>query len=125
MRNRDLSLNHIHTFSTNLINQFTFAYNQVAQAETVDSNSLYDVEALGIKGWKTTSKVQPPNIAVGSFFGLNSYPLGITTEKSYQFTNTTTWIRGHHTWKWGFDYSRWYTIDGRNNEAYGGLGFDG
>src|SRR5439155_26357853 len=109
----------------NLINQFTFAHNRIAATETQTDDYLYDVEAVGIKGWKSTNKTPLPGLSIGSYMSMNTYGLLVAEDKSYQFTNSTTWIRGRHTWKWGFEYACWYAINDAKNEAAGGLSFDG
>jgi hypothetical protein len=132
VRNRDITVNFLHNFRTNVLTQVTFATNRVKAEETVHNNYLHNVQTLGIAGWDLDNTPQTlPNMSLsGGLIAMqNSGLLFGPNDKSYQTNDLTTWILSRHTLKFGFEYARWYSENGIGYNAsgsdQGGFGFTG
>ena len=124
VRNRDITVNLLHNFRSNLLTQTTFATNRVRAEETVKDDYLHNVQNLGVAGWNLDNTPQTlPNMSLaGGLIAMqNSGLLFGPNDKSYQANNLTTWIMARHTLKVGFEYARWYS---ENGIGYRGSGSD-
>ncbi|MGH9628380.1 MAG: TonB-dependent receptor domain-containing protein, partial [Bryobacteraceae bacterium] len=121
-----ISLQHTHTFSPNLLNDFRFGYNRTTTF--IGADRLLDQPVLDAFGLRNLSPepaaYAPPGISIQGF-GYTGHPQWIpngATDALKQFTNTLTYIPGRHTLKMGGDI-RLYQYDDLGyaiqNGAYG------
>ena len=100
VKTQQLTLNDIHTFRPNLINQAIFSFLDSSSNEL--QNKTIDPTTLGINmpQYVPTGAV---DVNVGNNFDLGS---GYTTEfsgKNYQFKDSLNWIKGRHNFKFGYE----------------------
>src|SRR5271154_1111166 len=106
--------------SPNLVNEARFGYSRIYNAiSTADAFSVNTVAALGIPNLVPGPPVQwgVPN---ATFSGDGFSGLGDGSDDPYQIADNTTqlvdnlsWIKGKHTFKFGFEYNR------QNFDQYG------
>jgi len=106
--------------SPNLVNEARFGYSRIFNAiSTADAFTVNTVGTLGIPNLVAGPPVQwgVPN---ASFSGDNFSALGDGSDDPYQISDNTTqlvdnlsWIKGKHTFKFGFEYNR------QNFDQYG------
>ena len=102
-KTQQLAINDTVTFSPTLINQFTFGFlntpsNQL-QSETIDPQTL----GINMPQYVPTGAV---TVDVADSFTLGS---GFTTRfksRNFQFKDTMSWIRGKHSFKFGYEMLR-------------------
>jgi hypothetical protein len=101
---RSLALSEIHTFSPTLVNELRFGYNRI-DSHRFQPNSGTDVSGqLGLLG----VPFQPDFGGLPSICFVNEACVGtsdflpsIEKQNSYVFNENLTWIRGHHSLKFG------------------------
>jgi hypothetical protein len=127
VQNRDVTLNHVHTFSPSLINQFTFGYNRTPQLHVIpnEGDNFLDFEQVGIKGWN--GETGPPHFLFGALGSADGDIASESGDRTYQVTDTASWIHGRHATKFGFAYSRWrvVSVQGVDGEQNGTFFFNG
>ncbi|HEV1283847.1 MAG TPA: TonB-dependent receptor [Bryobacteraceae bacterium] len=106
--------------SPNLVNEARFGYSRIFNAiSTADAFTVNPVGALGIPNMPAGPPVQwgVPSV---SFSGDGFSSLGDNSDDPYQISDNTTqlvdnlsWIKGKHTFKFGFEYNR------QNFDQYG------
>ena len=102
-KTQQLAINDTVTFTPTLINQFTFGFlntpsNQL-QSDTIDPQTL----GINMPQYVPTGAV---TVDVADSFTLGS---GFTTRflsRNYQFKDTMSWIRGKHSFKFGYEMLR-------------------
>lgn len=119
-------LAHDWTVSPTMLNNMILAFNRQINPSTSKHVSEPGAQLLGIKGIVQNSNY--PEIT-----GLSGDRIGFPTlgyqandrgaGNAYQFINTFSWIRGAHTFKFGFDY-RWNGLNWGNNAGPGSFGFN-
>src|SRR5581483_276115 len=121
VRNRDITVNFLHNFRSNVLTQITFASNHILAGETVTDRYLNNVQRLGIAGWNLTNLPQTlPNMSIVGLIAMQNSGIAFgPNDKSYQTNDLTTVIRGRHTLKFGFEYARWYSENGIGYNASG------
>ncbi|MBO0858009.1 MAG: TonB-dependent receptor [Chloracidobacterium sp.] len=105
---RNISAEHVHTFSSNLINTFRYGYswtnNVLGQPEFAASNVVAD--EFGIKNlFPDSGLFSAPQINISGFSSLGGgafQPNG-SVDRNNQFIEQLTYIRGHHSMKFGGD----------------------
>ncbi len=108
-------LNYDHTFGPTLLNHFAFGYlNRNEGYGSVNYKYAADLPQIaGVPGHR-----YPPQVAVGGFqtfgntTGLNTED--VTTRPTYNFNDMMTWVKGHHTIKFGGEYR---AIEGNAHNA--------
>ena len=134
---------YIHTFRSNLINEFTIGQNRAHQQNKPTDQTLYNASLLPLKVNGTTYSLPSifgasvnylnllPNLNFGlpSGFTAQSAPTGIPNLPSFGFdsrwpfdgtdnlatiTDNVTWIKGSHQLKFGF----YFEHDARNVSVY-------
>ncbi len=106
--------------SPNLVNEARFGYSRLFNAiSTADAFSVNTVGTLGIPNLEAGPPVQW-GIPSVSFSGDGFSALGDGSDDPYQISDNTTqfvdnlsWIRGKHTFRFGFEYNR------QNFDQYG------
>ena len=124
--NYNAAVNETHTFSPNLINVFTFGFNDIArhqlpiipqQLSWADFGSGI-VRAVGSApiGWDTTVS--------GNFTSLSRWPLA-QLRAGYQYSDSVTWTRGAHSLVLGGDLRAQYTDQSQTFQSDSSLTFNG
>jgi hypothetical protein len=110
-----LSLGYTHIFSPTLSNELRAGANRVKIQFLSDATGKYDPQDYGMN---TGSSVFP-NINVSGvmrFGGIDNFPQG-RGDTSFQYSDTVSWIRGKHSFKFGAEIRRF-----RNNNFNRGTG---
>ena len=110
-------LAHDYTLTPTMMNHVTAAYNRQLNPSTSKHVRENGAAALGLKGIADFNYPQ-----IGGLTGDRvSFPtLGYTANDlggatAYQFVDTFSWIRGKHSFKFGFDY-RWNGLNWRDGQ---------
>lgn len=127
------SLSWIRTISPQVVNEFRFSTNRVAnfQANPADKSSPASLgfSCAGVAPPCNTVQADdpagaaPPLIFVSGFFNLGPSPQGPTKlhDTTFQYQDTLSWARGHHQLKFGTDL-RWvennFNFDFFNNGSF-------
>ena len=106
--------------SPNIVNEARFGYTRIYNAiSTADAFSVNTVGSLGIPNLNAGPPVQW-GVPAASFQGDGFSALGDNSDDPYQIADNTTqfvdnvsWIKGKHTFKFGFEYDR------QNFDAFG------
>jgi len=102
------SLNWIHTFNPNIVNEFVFGANRSATLQFVPHDTTSPA-ALGFTNVKPDDPAgtAPPVITTTSF-NLGPNPEGPTKihDVTFHWQDSLTWIKGHHSLKFGSDIRR-------------------
>ncbi|HVC47062.1 MAG TPA: carboxypeptidase regulatory-like domain-containing protein [Terracidiphilus sp.] len=89
-----VALSEYHNFTPNLINEARIGFNRYAQVYTVGNQTFPGLD-------------QFPNLWLYDQGFLDIGPDGNapqgTIQNLYQFTDNVSWVKGRHTWKFGFD----------------------
>ncbi|HWB31631.1 MAG TPA: TonB-dependent receptor [Acidobacteriaceae bacterium] len=118
-----------HTFTPNVINEFRLDYNRLAQPRTGEDAFL--PQSMFANPFPQSNNSLIPNSANGSIgatvtgyatIGNTNLPQS-HTENQYQFVDSVTWIKGHHTFKAGVDIhdnisDNFFTDDGRGGVTF-------
>ncbi len=99
--------------SPNVVNEARFGYSRMFNAiTTADAFSVNTVAALGIPNLVAGQPVQW-GVPEASFSGDGFYQVGDGSDDPYQISDNTaqlvdnlSWIKGKHTFKFGFEYNR-------------------
>jgi hypothetical protein len=104
----------VKTISPNLINEFRFNAQRNNIQQEIPGASLPNISKLGITN-VDDDPVGPPALSLTGAFTSGFSPQGPTYEvdNTYNYTDTFTWIHGHHTIKTGFNYTPY-----QNNTVY-------
>jgi hypothetical protein len=136
-RNQNVATAWIHIFNPNFINETRYGYNRsVDNTLNTRANSSFDVEALGLTGFRVVNdgnrKFTPretgvPTISVNSFSTLAEQDggNGFDFNNLHQFNDNVTWSHGSHNSKFGFDFRSVALFRGAANVPRGGLTFSG
>jgi Carboxypeptidase regulatory-like domain/TonB dependent receptor len=124
---RSLALSEVHLFKPNLINEFRLGYNRI-NSHRFQINSNQNIGA----------QLNFPNVPYGpnngglpsmtfgdgtAGIGSSTYLPSIEKQNSFVFTDNLTWVRGHHSLKFGTEVRiEQFTIF-QPAEARGALGF--
>ncbi len=89
-----VALSEFHNFTPNLINEARLGFNRFYQDYTSGSFAFPGVDSF-------------PNLTMWDMAGINIGPDGnapqSTIQNMYQVTDNVSWVKGRHTWKFGFD----------------------
>jgi hypothetical protein len=112
------------TFSSNLLNEFTFSYNRGYTLASIptDHTSPSDLGFTNVTP-DDSAGVAPPVIYTVDF-NLGPPPGGPTTyeDRTFQFQDTFSWTKGHHQMKFGGDFR--LVRDDFNFDFYNNGSFD-
>jgi Carboxypeptidase regulatory-like domain/TonB dependent receptor-like, beta-barrel/TonB-dependent Receptor Plug Domain len=95
-------LTYTHTFSPTLLNEFHFTLQRNAQNQAVPSTSLPTPSQLGI-GVTPDQSTGPTRLSFSSglLTGFSSQGPTALINNTFSYADTVTWVKGHHTWKFG------------------------
>ncbi len=89
-----VALSEFHNFTPNLINEARLGFNRFYQDYTSGSFAFPGLDSF-------------PNLTMWDMAGITIGPDGnapqSTIQNMYQFTDNVSWVKGKHTWKFGFD----------------------
>ncbi|MGZ4835372.1 MAG: outer membrane beta-barrel protein [Terriglobales bacterium] len=106
---RFLSVAETHLFSPTLVNDFRFGYVRI-------NNSLINIPPAGVTA-DDLGIVRPTDNVTKSIYkftlGSSGFQIGPTppadqfqTQNNFEFVETLSWVKGHHTWRLGGEYTR-------------------
>lgn len=98
-------LTYIHTFNSNMLSEAHFTLQRNAQDQAVPNTNLPTPAQLGI-GVTPDQSTGPTRLFFSSGLVTGFSPQGPTKliNNTFAYTETFTWVRGHHTWKFGGSY---------------------
>jgi hypothetical protein len=98
-------LTYIHTFSSNLLSEAHFTLQRNAQDQAVPNTKLPTPAQLGV-GVTPDQSTGPTRLGFSSGLVTGFSPQGPTKliNNTFAYTETFTWVKGHHTWKFGGTY---------------------
>ena len=111
------SLRYNRVFSPSVTNEFRFGFNRINITFVEEFGGGLDPNSFGLNTGFTDNF---PDIRVGggpSFGGRDAFPQG-RADSTFQFTDTATWIRGSHSFKFGGEVRRFR--NNNFNDAVGG-----
>ena len=99
-------LTYTHTFGATRLNEFHFALQRNAQDQAVPNTSLPTPAQLGV-GVTPDQSTGPTRLGFSSGLTTGFSPQGPTKliNNTFSYSDTFTWVRGHHTWKLGASYT--------------------
>ncbi|MGA9773906.1 MAG: TonB-dependent receptor [Blastocatellia bacterium] len=122
-------VNWIWTPNVRWVNEAKFGYNRFWQAILTADNALDPVETYGINtGVTDPVNFGMPTIDIAGFnqLGGNSgWPLLTTPNKTFQFVDNVSYIRGNHAFRFGGEVRHGSTDNLRNRRGKGRVRFEG
>ncbi len=124
---RSLALSEVHLFKSNLVNEFRLGYNRINTHRfqlNANQNISAQVNFPGVPYGPNNGGL--PSLTFGdgtAGIGSSTYLPSIEKQNSFVFTDNLTWVRGHHSLKFGTEVRiEQFTIF-QPAEARGALGF--
>lgn len=120
----NVAINYTHTFTPSMTNLFSFGYHRVwdkvySQNATVDPATLVP----GTPGY-VTGLGGVPGIWLTNFTSLYDTGGGGDNERTIEFSDHLTWVKGKHTVQAGFSWMHWgfynYQAPGNGNFTFSG-----
>jgi hypothetical protein len=105
-RTMNMSIGQNHTFSSNLLWDGVIGYQRMDQSVTGQGFGTDYSTILGIPGVSGTGAASGfPNVNIGNYQGLGiaGWMPAFRTEESYTMSQNVSWIKGAHTFRFGFD----------------------
>jgi len=102
----NMSIGHNHTFSSNLLLDGVIGYQRMDQTVTGEGFGKDFGSILGVPGVSGTGAASGfPNIDIGSFygFGVPGWMPAFRTEETYTMSHNLSWLKGAHSFRFGFD----------------------
>jgi hypothetical protein len=102
----NMSLGQNHTFSPTLLLDSIIGYQRMDQTVLGEGAGTNFSPLLGIPGVSGTGAASGfPNINIGSFqgFGVPGWMPAYRTEESYTMSHNLSWLKGAHSFRFGFD----------------------
>jgi hypothetical protein len=102
----NMSVGANHVFTPNLLLDGIFGYQRMDQTVTGEGYGKDFSTILGVPGVSGVGAASGfPNIAIGSFqgFGVPGWMPAIRTEESYTLSTNLSWLKGAHSFRFGFD----------------------
>lgn len=110
LRFQNLNIWDTHTFTPNLLNTFSAAWNRKFETSTNADTPFKNPQDAGVNLADTSTHPYPPSVSVTGRMNLSPRTAGdpLRLDNSYDFTDTVTWVRGKSSWKFGggFDWIR-------------------
>jgi hypothetical protein len=124
---RSLALSEVHLFRPTLINEFRLGYNRInSHRFQINSNENISAQLNFPNVPFGPNNGGLPNITFGdgtAGIGSSTYLPSIEKQNSFVFTDNLTWIRGHHSVKFGTEIRMEQFTIFQPAEARGALGF--
>jgi hypothetical protein len=105
------TLNHTHIFGANVVNEARFGFNRINI--TFAPNVQDNPQSYGINNGITSAVVLPQVTVQGvglNFGGPAGFPQG-RTDTTYVLSDTLSYMRGQHSFKFGAEYRRFHNIN--------------
>jgi len=105
-RTMNMSIGQNHTFSPNLLYDAVIGYQRMDQTVTGEGFGKDFGSILGVPGVSGTGAASGfPNVDIGSYQGLGvpGWMPAFRTEESYTMSHNVSWIKGAHSFRFGFD----------------------
>ena len=118
-----------HTFSPNIINELKFGFSRIVLT-VANQNSANVAGQLGITGLDPaayTSYSGVPTFSIPGFAtisAVNFFPQ-IRADSTYQITDSFSWVKGSHAFKFGIDLTRFQLYQDVNINVRGTFTFSG
>jgi hypothetical protein len=133
--NQSLAIQHVHTFSPTLLNEFRFGYQRGNQVTTPRQNTSFTPDDIGIVGLRVDGPTGRslmgreagfPQVDISGFVGMgdrNISTFALDFSRTFQFVDNLTIIRTNHAMKMGADVR--YLLDDATtvNLPFGNLSF--
>jgi outer membrane receptor protein involved in Fe transport len=106
-----VSLSYTHIVTPKLLAELRFGFNRFTESFHPEDKT-FDPASIGLNTGATAQNFGLPTISISGISGLgsnSSNPRG-RTDQNWQFNGNLTWIRGRHSWKWGYEFRR-TTVD--------------
>ncbi len=118
-------LNDVHTFSPSLLNELRGAYTKVF--DDLSCKTQPGATELGVQNFHSQGPIQLPDFNVAGYFTLASSGLCNLMEgaPTREISDTFTWVRGNHQFKFGADWYRNQDYTSANYLNPGDFTFDG
>jgi outer membrane receptor protein involved in Fe transport len=103
------TLGYTHTFSTNVLNEFHFTLQRNVNQNATPTASLPIPSALGV-GVTPDQATGPTRLSFGAgatnalLVGFSSQGPTTLANNTFSYSDTLSWVKGHHTWKFGGSY---------------------
>ncbi|HKR96346.1 MAG TPA: hypothetical protein VJW55_13320, partial [Candidatus Angelobacter sp.] len=99
-------LTYIHTFGATRLNEFHFALQRNAQDQAVPNTNLPTPAQLGV-GVTPDQSTGPTRLGFSSglLTGFSSQGPTKLINNTFSYSDTFTWVRGRHNWKFGASYT--------------------
>jgi hypothetical protein len=106
LRYQNLNVWDIHTFTPNLLNMASFAWNRKYEQETNANEPFRNPQDAGVNLPDTLTHPYPPGVTITGRVALTPGTAGdpLRQDATEDFADTLTWIRGKSTWKFGGSY---------------------
>ena len=99
-----------HIFSPNLLNVVRISMSRVTTNAGADPNSI-SVADLGVKVTQPTSFGKAlDGINVSSYWSVSSFPPSIMNRTNFPLSDNLSWVRGRHSFNFGGELSRGWTV---------------
>jgi hypothetical protein len=104
---RSVVLSDTHSFSGQLINEFRIGYHRSFNQYHGPQRGLEVLSSMGIQGIENVPDAYGiPVMNITGVQALTQVEEAALAEQMHQMTDSMTWIRGRHTWKFGLDVRR-------------------
>lgn len=99
------TLSYTRVFSPNLLNEFHATGQRQVTAQAIPARTLPTASGLGI-GITPDNPTGPPrlNFSGGLIVGFSSQGPTTLVDNTFGYSDTLSWTRGHHSWKFGAGY---------------------
>ncbi len=99
------TLAYTHTFTPNLLNEFHFTLQRNVNQNAIPLRNLPTPSALGI-GVTPDQATGPTRLAFsGLLVGFSAQGPTVLANDTFSYSDTVSWVKGHHTWKFGGSYT--------------------
>ncbi|MBL8218026.1 MAG: TonB-dependent receptor [Bryobacterales bacterium] len=122
-RGGNFSLTDTHTFSANVVNEARVGYARLNGA--VLPETLVNIADIGMRRFNQTTVPGIPdiNVTAGFRIGYSVDADQAGTQHTFQYSDTLSWVRGKHTWRFGGEARRYRINYFNNNRQRGALAF--
>ena len=131
---RNWQISYAAPIGTNLVNEFRFGYVRALANQNGATADQADIDALGLTGVFTNLNDDQRSYPAVGFGGLgvgmsgggsagNDYQA--SNQPMWDISNSTTWIKGRHTFKFGANFRQWSLQRDLANDFLGQFTYSG